>query len=92
MRGFDVSSFWMMAAGIPRPDFALAQAAGDEGGVLVVLQALLEHGLRERPGTWVTEVLEANGPASGFWARALADRPGLRDEVRGEFRVYWFES
>jgi predicted acetyltransferase len=55
-------------------------------------QALLEHGLRERPGTWVTEVLEANGPASGFWARALAGRPGLRDEVRGEFRVYWFES
>ena len=55
-------------------------------------QSLLEHALQERPGTWVTEVLEANGPASRFWARALAGRPELRDEVRGAFRVYWFES
>jgi predicted acetyltransferase len=55
-------------------------------------QAVLEHALQERPGTWVTEVLESNGPASRFWARALAGRPGLRDEVRGAFRTYWFKS
>ena len=53
---------------------------------------LLDHALGERPGTWAVEVLEANGPASRFWSRALAGRAGLRDEVRGEFRVYWFES
>ena len=55
-------------------------------------QSLLEHALQERSGTWVTEVLETNEPASRFWAKTLAGRPGLRDEVRGAFRVYWFES
>ena len=55
-------------------------------------QAVLAHALQERPGTWVTEVLESNGPASRFWARSLAGRPGLRDEVRGAFRTYWFKS
>ena len=55
-------------------------------------QALLERALQERPGTWVTEVLETNEPASRFWAKTLAGRPGLRDEVRGAFRAYWFES
>jgi len=55
-------------------------------------QALLEHALQERPGTWVTEVLETNEPASRFWAKTLAGRPGLRDEAREAFRVYWFES
>jgi len=55
-------------------------------------QTLLEHALQERPGSWATEVLETNEPASRFWAKSLAERPGLRDEVRGAFRAYWFES
>ncbi|HIG85727.1 MAG TPA: GNAT family N-acetyltransferase [Planctomycetes bacterium] len=55
-------------------------------------QALLNHILNERAGSWVVEVLEANGPASRYWAHALANRPGLREELRGKFRVYWFQS
>ena len=38
-------------------------------------------------------VIPAEGLAgSRFWAKTLAGRPGLRDEVREAFRVYWFES
>ena len=51
----------------------------------------LEAALAERPGTWAVEVLDSNGPAAGFWRRALAGRPGLRDESRGDLRAYWFE-
>lgn len=52
----------------------------------------LEAVLAAHPGSWSVEVLDANGPATGFWRRVLAGRPGLRDEPRGELRAYWFRS
>ena len=52
----------------------------------------LEVALAENPGSWAVEVLDANGPAAGFWRRALAGRPGRREESRGELRAYWFHS
>lgn len=52
----------------------------------------LEAVLAAHPGSWAVEVLDANGPAAGFWRRVLAGRPELREESRGELRAYWFRS